>query len=132
MYDELNVSIIVEQEKARWVEDCLFDTDHSSLQHHSTVYKADHSDHQYSDYLSTVRCYPTGDGSVGSGVVAMAYMLTLAALAKTANIAAERTGSGLCACLAQQKTHTIFSFTAPHITTYISSTATFSIRSHLQ
>ena len=31
-------------------------------------------------------------------MVAMAYMLTLA---KIANIAAERTGSVLCACLAQ-------------------------------
>ena len=44
---------------------------------------------------------PTGDSSVGSGVVAVAYILPLAALAKTANIAAERTGSVLCACLAQ-------------------------------
>ena len=44
---------------------------------------------------------PTGDWSVCSGVVAMAYMLTQAALANIANIAAERTGSVLCACLAQ-------------------------------
>jgi len=31
----------------------------------------------------------------------MAYMLTQAALAKIVNIAAERIGSVLCACLAQ-------------------------------
>ncbi len=40
------------------VEDFLFDTEHSSLQLYRTVYKADHPEYQYSDYLSTVRCYP--------------------------------------------------------------------------
>ena len=58
LYDELDISIIVEREKARWVEDFLFDTDHSSLQLYRTVYKANHSVYQRSDYLSTVRCYP--------------------------------------------------------------------------
>jgi len=58
LYDELDISIIVEREKALWVEDFLFDTEHSSLQLCSTVYKANHSDYQYSDYLSTIRCYP--------------------------------------------------------------------------
>ncbi len=58
VYDELDISIIVEREKARWVEDFLFDTDHSSLQLYRTVYKADRSGYQYSDCLSTVRCYP--------------------------------------------------------------------------
>ncbi len=36
-YDELDISIIIEQEKARWVEDFLFDTDLSSLQLYRTV-----------------------------------------------------------------------------------------------
>ena len=58
VYDELYISVIVEREKARWVESFLFDTDHDSLQICRTVYKADHSDYRYSDYLSTVRCYP--------------------------------------------------------------------------
>ena len=31
VYDELDISNIVEREKARWVEDFLFDTEHSSL-----------------------------------------------------------------------------------------------------
>ena len=31
VYDKLDISIIVEREKARWVENFLFDTDHSSL-----------------------------------------------------------------------------------------------------
>ena len=57
LYDELDVSTFIEQEKARWVENFLFDTDHSSLQLYTTVYKADHSVYQYSDYLSTVKCY---------------------------------------------------------------------------
>ena len=48
VYDELDISIIVEREKARWVEEFLFDTDHSSLQLYRTVYKADHSVYQYS------------------------------------------------------------------------------------
>jgi len=60
MYDELDISIIVEREKARRLEDFLFDTDHSSLQLYRTVYKANQSVYQYSDYLSTVRCYPHG------------------------------------------------------------------------
>jgi len=58
LYNELDVSIIIEREKACWVEDFLFDTDHSSLQLCRTVYKANHSAYQYSDYLSTVRCCP--------------------------------------------------------------------------
>ena len=62
----------------------------------------------------------------------MAYMLTQGALAKTANIVAERTGSVLCARLAQQRTNTIFSLTAPHLVTYVSITATFAIRLDLQ
>ncbi len=74
---------------------------------------------------------PTGDWSVRSGVVAMAY-LTQAALAKIVNMAAERTGSVLYACLAQLKMNTHFLFAAPHTVTYVSSTATFSIRLHLQ
>ena len=32
VYDELDISNIVEREKARWVEDFVFDTEHSSLQ----------------------------------------------------------------------------------------------------
>ncbi len=62
---------------------------------------------------------------MGSGVVAMASMLTQAALAKVVNIAAGRTGSVLCACLAQLRANIIFCLTAPHTVTYISSTATF-------
>ncbi len=58
VYDELDISNIVEREKARWVEDFFFDTKHSSWQLYRTVYKADHPEYQYSDYLSTVRCYP--------------------------------------------------------------------------
>ncbi len=65
-------------------------------------------------------------------MVAMAYMLTQAALATIVNTAAERIGSVLCACLAQLKTNTISCLTAPHTVTYVSSTATFSIRLHLQ
>jgi len=64
-------------------------------------------------------------------VVAMTYMLTQAALAKVVNIAAGRTESVLCACLAQLETSTIFCMTAPHTVTCVSSTATFSIRLHL-
>ncbi len=55
--DEIDNSIIVKREKARWVEDFI-DTDHSSLQLYRTVYKDYHSDDQYSDCLSIVRCYP--------------------------------------------------------------------------
>jgi len=62
----------------------------------------------------------------------MAYMLTQAALAKTLNIAAERLESILCACLAQLKMNIIFCLTATHAVTYVSSTATFSVRLHLQ
>ncbi len=59
MYDKLDISIIVEREIARWVGGpSFFDTDHSSLQLYRTVYKVNHSDYQYSDNLSTVRCYP--------------------------------------------------------------------------
>jgi len=55
-------------------------------------------------------------------VVAMAYMLTQAALAKIVNMAAEGTGSVLCACLAQLKMNTHFLFAAPHTATYVNST----------
>ncbi len=58
LYDKLDISIIVDREKARWLLDFLLDTDHSSLQLCRTVCTADHSVYQYSDYLSTVRCYP--------------------------------------------------------------------------
>ncbi len=58
LYDELDISIMIERENARWVEDFLFDTDHSSLQLCRTVYKANRSVYLYSDYSSTVRCYP--------------------------------------------------------------------------
>ena len=75
------------------------------LQLYRTVYKADHPEYQYSDYLSTVRCYPHRRLQLISVVaimaMAMAYMLTQAALANIANIAAERTGSVFFACLAQ-------------------------------
>ena len=57
-FDEIDTSVTVEREKARWVEDFLFDTEHSSLQLYRTVCKADYSDYQYSDYLSIVSCYP--------------------------------------------------------------------------
>ena len=51
--DELDTATIVEREQARWVEDFLFDTDHSSLQLYKTIYKTAHSVYQYSDYLSS-------------------------------------------------------------------------------
>jgi hypothetical protein len=43
LHDELDISIIVEREKARWFEGFLFYTDHSSMQLYRTVYKANHS-----------------------------------------------------------------------------------------
>ena len=52
------LSHVIEGKKARWVEDFLFDTEHSSLQLYRNVYKATHSDYSYSDYLSKVKCYP--------------------------------------------------------------------------
>ena len=58
LHDELDVFTFIEQEKAHWVENFFVDTDHSSLQLYRTVYKADHSVYQYSDYLSTAKCYP--------------------------------------------------------------------------
>ncbi len=75
-----------------WVEDFLFDTNHSSLQLYRTVYKANHSFYQPGSTLNICLLSDailTGDWSVGSGVVAMAYMLTQAASAKIVNIAAE-------------------------------------------
>lgn len=54
-HDVLDTRIIFQQEKARWVENFLVDTDHSSLQLHRTVYIADHHVYQYSDYVSTVK-----------------------------------------------------------------------------
>ncbi len=65
-------------------------------------------------------------------MVAVAYMLTQVALAKTLNIATERIESILCACLAQLKMNIILCLTATHAVTYVSNTATFSVRPHLQ
>ena len=59
VYDELDISNIVEREKARWVEDFLFDTDHSSLQLYRTVYKANHTNALTICLLSDA--IPTGD-----------------------------------------------------------------------
>lgn len=59
--------------------------------------------------------------SVGSDVVAMAYRPLLA---RVPNIAAGKTGSVLCACLARLKTSITFCLTAPDTVTYVSSTAT--------
>ena len=51
---ELDISIIVEREKARYISNYLSDHEHSSLQ----LYRSVHPDYQYAKYLSSVKCYP--------------------------------------------------------------------------
>jgi len=53
-------------------------------------------------------------------------------MAKIVNNATERTGSVLCACLAQLNMNTISCLTIPHTVTYVSNTARFSTSLHLQ
>ncbi len=56
--DGWNVSIIIERETARWVENFLLDTEDSSLHLSRTIYKADRLVHQHFGCLSIVKCYP--------------------------------------------------------------------------
>ena len=94
------------------VEDFLCDTDHSSLQRYRTVYKADHSDCQCSDYLSSVRCYPhrrlisefrCGCHGLHIDIGRFGKDSEHCSREDRPGVAAERTtlGSALCACLAQ-------------------------------
>ncbi|DBA75621.1 TPA: hypothetical protein ACH3X2_009059 [Trebouxia sp. C0005] len=45
LYDELDISILVDQEQVRCITDFLLDTDYSSLNLYRTVYKDSHSVH---------------------------------------------------------------------------------------
>ena len=99
LYDKLNSSITIEREKAGWVEDFLFDTDHNSLQLYRTVYKANHSYYQYSDYLSTVSLLPPQIKRFRCGCHGL--HVDKGRFGKDSEPAAERTGSVLCACLAK-------------------------------
>ncbi len=51
---QLDISIIVEREKARYISNYLSDHEHSSLQ----LYRSVHPDYQYAKCLSSVKCYP--------------------------------------------------------------------------
>ena len=76
-----------------------------------TICRTVHAVYQYSDYLSKVSCYPHRRLISKLEVAVMAYVLTLAALARVLNGAAGRKGSVLCVNLAQLKVSTIFCLT---------------------